>query len=242
MRPHCAPLREAEPLRVRVECQPRLEQTRILFPLLIAPRARLRRRVQRVGPARPVLVADLLHEHAEEAEILQPSRLRGAELCKLPPTRRRRAQPRERTPQQHVLQFADAHILHRARAELLDVIFRERLVEKIRVQLRHRAGIQLEREPVERDGTDRIVRAAVAPRRIDRQELHHPEPRVRRPVREFAHAARVPDAEVALGADCKSRNENTSSSRSNRRHHRLLKSPPSRMARPHVGGMKRRLR
>ena len=101
------------------------------------------------------------------------------------------------------LQLAHLFILHRSLAQCIAAEEAAGRAVKLVLDLRDDRRRDLQRQVIQRDGADGIVRAAVAASRVDRQELHKAQPDLRRPVDEFTNTARVADAEIIGSSDGK---------------------------------------
>ena len=111
--------------------------------------------------------------------------------------------------EQFFAQPFDQRIRHRPRVQHGEINTLRRRRDFLRAQIRQRRGRDLDRQRLQRHGRVRVVGRVVIARLIDREELHHPEALLRRPVHQLAQRPRVADSEIALSVQGEKRDEQT---------------------------------
>jgi hypothetical protein len=98
-------------------------------------------------------------------------------------------------------------VLHRPFSQFFEIDLADDFVEIRLRQISRRPGSEVQGRRFQSDGTDRVVRAMIAPHLIDRQNLDKPEPDLRRPIDELPQTFQIADAEIALRAQGKERRQ-----------------------------------
>ena len=167
-----------------------------------------------LAPLVPSLAVSIFfHERAEERVIRQPRFFGCAESIKA--CRMARVFPgspgkiRERSFQEIDFQTANAIVLDRAFAQLLQIVVRDNVVEVFLRKILGRSGREMQGRRLERDRANRIVRAVIAAHFIDRQELDDLEPNPRRPIDKLPQRLQIADAQIGLRAQREKRREHS---------------------------------